>query len=158
MGLFGDVNYYDPGNKLGNDTQTFGGNQSTGNWFLDFLNSAKDFLTNPFDITGKNAAAAQFERQVVLDNAARTFNANEAQKQRDWERMMSDTQYQRAVADLKAAGLNPWLALQNGGFSGSTPSGSSASSSSGSSSMANNKSIMVAAGLIATALKMFLKK
>lgn len=35
------------------------------------------------------------------------FNAVEAQKSRDWQKMMSDTQYQRQVADMEAAGLNP---------------------------------------------------
>ena len=50
-------------------------------------------------------------------------NANEAQKNRDFQRYMSNTSYQRAVADAKAAGLNPYTI----GISGSsTPSGSTA--------------------------------
>lgn len=53
--------------------------------------------------------------------ASQTFNAAEAQKNRDWQQMMSNTAYQRAVSDMQKAGLNPYLAYSQGGAS--SPSG-----------------------------------
>ena len=50
------------------------------------------------------------------------MNAAEAQKNRDFQERMRATQYQTAVDDMKAAGLNPMLAYSQGGAG--TPSGS----------------------------------
>lgn len=55
---------------------------------------------------------------------AREFNSAEAEKQRQWEEQMSSTAYQRAVSDMKAAGLNP--ASIGGSSPASTPSGAMA--------------------------------
>lgn len=57
------------------------------------------------------------------------FNALESAKQREWLELMSNTQYQRAVADLKEAGINPLLAF-SGGFHPATVSGGSSASGS----------------------------
>lgn len=77
-----------------------------------------------------NAENNAFNAQQAEIN--RQFNATEAQKQRDYETEMSNTAIQRKKQDLIDAGLNPMLAVDNGGAS--TPSVSAASGSSASSS------------------------
>lgn len=61
-------------------------------------------------------------QQSVAQNNA--WSAEQAQKQMDFQREMSNTAHQREIADLKAAGLNPVLSAKLGGAS--TPNGAMA--------------------------------
>lgn len=57
---------------------------------------------------GSAETAMQYNREM-METANKTA-AEEAQKNRDWQKMMSDTAFQRAVEDMKKTGINPILA------------------------------------------------
>jgi len=65
-------------------------------------------------------------------------NAQQASQQMDFQREMSSTAYQRATADMKAAGLNPMLAYSQGGAT--TPGGAMATMQNSTASAAANAS------------------
>lgn len=87
--------------------------------------------------TAEDRLNAQIANDIQTQNwlMQAAYNSAEAKANRQWQEKMSNTAYQRAIKDLKKAGLNPILAAQNMGAS--TGSGATASAGLSSASKAN---------------------
>lgn len=75
-----------------------------------------------------------YNKEMMLEQ--QKYNSAEAAINRDWQKSMSDTSYQRAVEDMVKAGINPIVAYSQGGAS--TPTGGAASGNMAASSMASS--------------------
>lgn len=73
----------------------------------------------------KQLAAYNNSLSMTAAKQQQSFNALEAQKNRDWQERLANSAHQREIEDLKKAGLNPVLSV-TGGNGATTPSGSSA--------------------------------
>ncbi|UDN67646.1 DNA pilot protein [robinz microvirus RP_82] len=92
--------------QANNDNQTFQNNVNVENWRVQR------------EVNAQN---------VALNRENRDWAESQADKQMDFQKNMSNTQYQRAMQDMRAAGLNPLLAYQQGGAG--TPPGAQATNS-----------------------------
>lgn len=137
---------------FGLDDLVTGGLGLLGSWWNneqaeDRQAQAQEFNAQQSAITREfNAAEAQKSRE---------FSAHEALLNRDYQTTMSNSAFQRGMADMRAAGLNPILAYSKGGSS--TPGGamgasSAASGPSASSSPGAPTSDIIGAG-ISTAMQ-----
>ena len=101
--------------------------------FLGWLNNELNPTHDWFDYEQMQADSESIKKSITqsgltgAQQEANAFTAAEAQKQRDWEQDMSNTAFQRQVTDMRAAGVNPALAM-SGSSGASTPSGASGSS------------------------------
>lgn len=74
-------------------------------WFNAKDISAEDFRRDLYKMDSANAFSAQ---QSALD---RQFQSDEAAKNRQWQEEFAATTYQRQIADMKKAGINPIMAF-----------------------------------------------
>lgn len=119
-------------------------------FFKDLINAPK--LITSINSPINSASAVQSDR---------AWAERQARTQMEFQREMANTAYQRAVADMKKAGLNPALSYYNSGAA--VPGGSLASTPATSTSTAltrednlygaYNNNMRISGGLVETGIK-----
>lgn len=144
----------------GGSTQQGGGHSESGSQAGTNVQQVNDWLKQAYAYQGQESAIQQkYNSQSMLkqmgyntlqaimqgiynhieNNTAMNYNSAEALANREWQERMSSTAYQRAVEDMKKAGLNPILAFANGGAS--TPGGSAGTISGASMGLASSSAL-----------------
>lgn len=111
-GILSAVN--NPGNVIGGYSSAGSGGSSSGSGGAAAPAGAFVSKNGKVQFANKDLQLAmQMINQQAADNNA--WSAEQAQKQMDFQKMMSDSAHQREVADLQAAGLNPVLSAGGSG-------------------------------------------
>ena len=161
-GTFGGYGQEGGSQSSGGSTQEGGGHSESGSESYTNVKQVDDWLKQAYAYQGQESAVQQkYNSQSMLkqmgyntlqaimqgiynhieNNTAMNYNSAEALANRNWQERMSSTAYQRAVEDMRKAGLNPILAFANGGAS--TPGGSAGTISGASMGLASSSALGV---------------
>ena len=161
-GAFGGWGQTGNSQSSGGSTQQGGGHSESGSQSGTNVQQVDDWLKQAYAYQGQESAMqGKYNSQSMLkqmgyntlqaimqgvynhieNNVAMNYNSAEALANREWQEHMSSTAYQRAVEDMKKAGLNPILAFANGGAS--TPGGSAGTISGTSMGLASSSALGV---------------
>ena len=161
-GIFGGWGQTGNSQSSGGSTSEGGGHSESGSHSGTNVQQVNDWLKQAYAYQGQEAAMqGKYNSQSMLkqmgyntlqaimqgvynhieNSVAMNYNSAEALANREWQEHMSNTAYQRAVEDMKKAGLNPILAFSNGGAS--TPGGSAGTISGASMGLASSSALGV---------------
>lgn len=161
-GAFGGWGQTGNSQSSGGSTSQGGGHSESGSQSGTNVQQVNDWLKQAYAYQGQEAAMqGKYNSQSMLkqmgyntlqaimqgvynhieNSVAMNYNSAEALANRNWQEHMSSTAYQRAVEDMKKAGLNPILAFANGGAS--TPGGSAGTISGASMGLASSSALGV---------------
>lgn len=161
-GAFGGYGPEGNSQSQGGSVSQGGGHSESGSQAGTNIQQVNDWLKQAYAYQGQEAAMqGKYNSQSMLkqmgyntlqaimqgvynhieNSVAMNYNSAEALANREWQEHMSSTAYQRAVEDMKKAGLNPILAFSNGGAS--TPGGSAGTISGASMGLASSSALGV---------------
>lgn len=160
--IFGGMGQTSNSQSQGGSTSEGGGHSESGSYSATNVQQVNDWLKQAYAYQGQEGAMqGKYNSQSMLkqmgyntlqaimqgvynhieNSVAMNYNSAEALANREWQEHMSSTAYQRAVEDMKKAGLNPILAFANGGAS--TPGGSAGTISGASMGLASSSALGV---------------